>query len=238
MRTTGCLDRRRFGCWIVRTIGVVAFLAICRVLSAAADDPPLKQTKVQGTVVDEAGTPVAGIEVTRHYRDLPTMTRTDAGGHFTLEVPTEARSTRALIARDEAGGRQGYFRFGDDPIAADAAPQIVLRKSRPVDVTVIGADQRPLAGVSVAVVSSYWPICESKTDERGKVAFQVPSDAPLDSVFAYQIDVGLDYLLYRKAGELANGPYRLPQDHAVPLTLTLSGTRTITVRVVDDAGQP
>lgn len=224
---------RRF-LWTVSAIACAALL----VFQARAAEEPVPQSRVTGIVVDEAGTPLANISVRRLYRDQPATATTDAQGKFTIEIPTEARSTRALAASNEAGDRQGYFRFADEPIAADFSPRIVLRKSRAIEVSVIGADERPLAGIDVAVVSSYWPLAESKTGDDGKAVLQVPADAPLDSVFAYKADVGLDYLLYRKAGELANDPYRLPQDHAQPLTLTLSGTRTISLRVVDDKGNP
>jgi hypothetical protein len=207
-------------------------------LRAQSQDPPLAQTPVTGIVVDEAGDPISGIEVRRLYRDMRASTRTDAGGKFTIDVSTDSRSPRTLVARNDAGSLQGYFSFEGGPIKADVAPRLVLRKSRQVDVAVIGSDQRPIADANVELTSSYWPLCEGQTDQQGKAALLVPADAPLEAVVARKQDVGFDYVLYRTAGELASDPYRLPQDHAAPITLALTGTRTLTVRVVDEQGHP
>lgn len=142
----------------------------------------LHAESLNGTVVDTAGAPVAGALVAAAERSpwaaerLP-LTRSDAGGRFTLELPDFflGQATR-LLALTESPRRVGAYCGRPAPTAT-----VVLRPVRACSGQLVDPARRPLAGVAVRVESVLcgatdsalwppppWPEWGTTTDARGR----------------------------------------------------------------------
>ena len=66
----------------------------------------------------------------------------------------------------------------------------------------------------------------------------MPAKLPLQYAVALKPGVGLDYWEFRTPDEPKSTPYKLAPDHSTPLNFILNGTRTVTVRVVDEQDKP
>src|SRR5207253_331645 len=104
--------------------------AVAAAKETAPDGKPTpREIKVQGVVVDEAGTPVAGAEVRAHpftIREARGITRPD--GSFAIPSRSQRVDGTPLLARSADGDRLGLFRydFNLTPAAAGAPARIVL----------------------------------------------------------------------------------------------------------------
>lgn len=128
--------------------------------------------------------------------------------------------------------------FPDEPAGAEAKLSLVLHPARQIHVSVVDASDKPVANSWAAAVAGGRKIAEAMTDTAGNAVLHVPMEASLQCVLANKPAIGLDYLLYRREGELASDPYKLPFDHSERLRLQLDGTRNITVRVLNSLQQP
>src|SRR4051794_25501086 len=94
---------------IVRWPGWVGWLAAIAVLGAGASvgvgDEADGRAVVTGTVVDEAGKPVAGVQVSAEVWEPIELATTGADGTFRLSLPTNraSRVYATLVARSGDG---------------------------------------------------------------------------------------------------------------------------------------
>ncbi|MFC1757493.1 M56 family metallopeptidase [Planctomycetota bacterium] len=192
---------------------------------SAVVDTNDEMVAVRGLVVDSKQTPVADAEV-----------RTDGDGIFTIEIAADDAKGAVVIAK--AGDRlMGSSHLGYEPDSV-ADQRITLQPARVLDVTVVNRDGDHVEGVTLFAKSHFAPITEKKTNASGKAALAVPTDLPLQFVLADAGKRGIDYVLFRQKDAPKSSPYPLPHDHRGPIELTLSPTRSLTVKALDQDGKP
>ncbi len=209
---------------------------------ARADEPA--EGVIRGTVVDEDGRPVAGATVDLFGLEIrdgeparpgPVRVgpeRTGPDGGFTFR-PDRVFPRFAIRATADDGARLGTaWRAVREGSGAEPL-RIVLRPSRPLTVRVADAAGKPVAGAAVEVLTGSAPfgvdaaaVDPGTTDDRGIARFRLAGDAPFKGVLALKEGVGVDYF--------ANAVVAPPAE----LSLTLRGSRTITLRALDSGGRP
>lgn len=192
-----------------------------------------------GAVVAPDGQSAANVEIAVHiHSEPPLLARTDEAGHFSLEAPREKLRGGLIVARG-AAGLLGQAKLPYEfPEAGPLEPLVIkLQPARALEV-VVTKQGAPTADVRVVVQSEYHTVAEGRTDAEGKVRLETPRDAALQFVLAAEPGVGVDYQLFRDAHKPASDPYQLPQEHAGPIALSLAPTRSVTVHVQDQHGQP
>jgi hypothetical protein len=195
------------------------------------------KARIAGDVVDESGRPVSGATVELLVgREIPSVL-SGSDGSFVLEASTARTFSPMLRAKIDGGARQASEQW-DQIDNIPAKVRLVLRAAREVAVTVVDAEQRPVAGATVAAMVFLFRLAdEQETDAAGKAILRVPADSALQYVFAVKDDVGLDYFAYQRQGAPASNGNALAPDHREPVTLVLNGAKKVTVRVVDDRGK-
>jgi len=179
---------------------------------------------VSGTVVDEAGAPVGNAlvsEIAASGKKRDVVAKSDAAGHFNIEVPVDAQLGH-LIAKFDGGKRVGLVYWNSREQAGP--PRIMMHKAREIAVAVTDASHRPVAGATVAVAARlpwgkvatrFAPIRlvdQQQTDAGGKAILHAPAWLASTCVFAVKEDAGFDYFLYRKRPGQAAEPLRLARD--------------------------
>jgi protocatechuate 3,4-dioxygenase beta subunit len=138
--------------------------------------------ELHGTVVDERGNPLAGVEVWDGPIAAGLVARTDDGGRFVLhglEIPRSAPRTVGVAARLDG------FRGGGGPLAVtshavgserrlDLVRPIVMRRLGELAVEVVDQDGAPVAGAEVSVWLPGTGVQESvRTDADGRARVRV-----------------------------------------------------------------
>ncbi len=216
---------------------IVAMLA-CLAGSASAAPPAAETVNLAGRVLDEKGQALAGVEIEAFAHKQRPTARSDAAGRFTLAIPEDHRGPLTLRAKTDDRRQQAFYQFEQlDPSPPTA--KLVMRPARTLEIDVVDGQKRPVVGASVAAMT-YWfdPMDSAASDDVGHAVLRIPADAPLQWVWAIKPEVGLDYFAFRRFDEPASNVYKLPPDHHLPLTLTLDGARTVTVRVIDEHDKP
>src|SRR5262245_1661057 len=131
-------------CCVVAWVTLAVWRAEC--FAAVAEDE--SKVRIEGQVVDEAGTPVKGavVSVVGSKAELgDTAVRSGADGHFLLEQERQpVLRYETLLASADGGARQGLYRFdGDSQIAAKAMVRIVVKPCHRVTVRAADATGRP-----------------------------------------------------------------------------------------------
>lgn len=190
---------------------------------------------IHGVAVDQTGAPVAGASVSVPavaFQARPEPVATAADGSFTLTLNAPAVQYLTLLAKTPDGARQGLVEFHEsDAFTVDT--RIVLKPSRRIEVRVQDADGAAVPGAQVGVIAHYQPVAAGATGPDGTAALHIPADAEVDWVFAFQPAAGFDYFENYHAFPTWGRP--VPPES---ITLTLRGTRTVEVKVVDGAKQP
>lgn len=210
--------------------------------------PPILQT-IQGTVVDEHNQPVAGATVFIESRDwfefnLPNLeTTTDAQGRFSLTDEPLHIQGQTLQAKDS-----------QNRMAQISLPWPSTRKSKQLDlnnlrlqlklpkrVTLEVVDRAgkpvPAALAGIKALTKTWGI--GKTDNEGKITFQVPPDVDLKYAVALRDGYGADYRAYRlKLEEKYKPGARPPKFPDHPVRLTLTGAQPLKIKLESAAGKP
>ena len=203
--------------------------------SATAENTAIASELVRfsGRVEDEAGRALAGavVEVSA-WPAPPRSVRTTADGRFALETRRGRSGKHRLHARTSDGTQQGMQLVEFAELGNVDDLRLMLRPARELAVTVKDDKGQPIAGAWVAAVAHTWPYATT-SDAMGRALLRMPADAELESVLADKPDVGLDYALFRRKGDLRSDPYRLDPTHRDPIDLTLNGATTVRVRVVD-----
>ena len=223
-----------------------AFLASSATASAQPAQEAGAEAVIRGTVVDEAGKPVAGALVDLLGWDVrsgdfsrltiirtgPVPTGPDGG--FLLRPDGRVPSVATVRASADGGERLAVATVRPQDLAPVEPVRLVLKPSRPVTVRVADAAGKPVAAAAVevmarqvAVTNAMGVVDPGTTDEpRGRPVprpgrYGVPRDPG-----GAKDGVGVDWLL--------NGVAEPPAE----VSLTLRGTRTITLRALDSGGLP
>ena len=198
-----------------------------------------KTTTVAGKVVDEQDQPVASAVVLFRYSTSQVKASTDSRGRFQIGVPTQRVRGAVLIATGPTG-TLGFVRLPWDVKSEEAvdSPPIKLQAPRSIQVDVVQRDGKPVTGVKVNINAEYVTIAENTTNKEGHATLTVPKEAPLQFVLADAGSSGVDYMLFRRPDVPNSDPYQLKPDHSGPIKLTLSPTRSLQVRVIDQNGKP
>jgi hypothetical protein len=231
---------------IPNRLRVLASVQIALFLLASADsrgdaDPSSPPTReVTGIVVDEQGHPAAGVKVERiSYRERTgTVTATD--GTFALKTEIVKNDGVTLVATTGPGDRQAFFEVHDFHKVPDEI-RLTLQPAREIVAGVVAGDGRPVAGATLrAMTFGFKSVGVTTSDAKGQARLLIPKDAELQYVYSVKPDVGLDYFIFRarESQGAADNPFALAPDHDQPLEFVLNGTRTVTVRVVDDHDKP
>ena len=223
---------------------VVIVLLIMDMRSTRAAEEPSESrgsahSSVQGVVVDGSGQTVPGASITARFHLGQVTHVADSEGHFALEILFESVRGATLLASgpDES---LGFAQLPSEIDPANAIPpqRITLGPPRLIDVRVVNGRGKPVSGAKVAVNANYHTVSQATTNEEGHASLAVPKGLPLQFVLAEAGDKGVDYFLFRRPDEPKSDPYQLAQDHGEEIVLSLSPTRSLTVRAVDQHGKP
>ena len=234
---------------------------------AEAASPPDRKpgtAEIRGTVVDEAGRPVPGAEVTALGWEtnndpvafLPALTaagvdflgpdwlprnevsvRTAGDGSFALKVPpgeTLRFSNAGVRLRASAGGRLGVTHVKPDDDPA-VPRRIVLKAPAETVVRVVDGRGKAVDGASVEVFDNYATVASGRTAGSGELTLILPADSRVWQVVGLKRGVGYDY-----AENFRTYPPDPAERLAPPgrVTLTLDGARAVRARVVGSHGKP
>ncbi len=229
----------------------MASLTACVVwaaVPAASDEPPkaqaaagardqavaasdARQDRVRGVVVDEAGNPVAGIEV-KTFKDRQPRAVTDERGRFDFPAPSPLLNRVIVLAGTADRTRQGVYDrdFERLEVATPQPIRITLKPSQAVFVRVTDKAGVPVPGAAVETLASY---ATGRTDENGTVVLRLPADAPIARIIALKPGRGFDD--FQHGESMLGDPAReLPGR----IHLVLDGARTVRIRAIDGAGEP
>ena len=231
MREAWRFNRRR------RLGGLLAVLiAIGAGATTRADDEATNDVVLTGTVVDEAGKPVAGAEVRGTNgpdKFAPVKSAPDGSFRLKLRLNIIGGIFGRLLA-DAGEGRLGYLPVSQDAEHAEPVT-VVVKPSRAFEVRVVDPEGRAIEGAGVHLLSNLAQIVEGRTDADGRWKANAPADAVDWAVYALKSKVGFDYATAARARGSLESPHPLPER----LTLTLDGARPpLRVKTVDESGKP
>ena len=254
-RVSGLLDTRRssmtrttfrmkIAVWVLLAVTGLGAATIRLDRSARAEENQAKPSeppaaaapavwRVEGTVVDEQGRPVAGA-VVRAVADggAADGSKTAADGAFGLALGGRHPYIRGVIAETDGGARIGLVRFDEVRwLGAKDPVRIVLKPSRPVRVRVKDAAGLPVAGAAVEAIDLAFQT-HTTTGPDGTATLRVPADAKIRWVIGLKAGAGFDYFENYNTTPAADYP-PLPAD----VSLILEGAHTARVNAVDSTGQ-
>jgi RNA polymerase sigma factor (sigma-70 family) len=216
--------------------------------AASGTDPPAngakvdesksapRRARVHGTVIDEVGKPLPGIEVrVNRAEDRRSHGVTDASGRFDFLIWGAELEGVSLLAASADHARQGIYRYRYGLLAEDAKQpvRVICKPAREVGVLVLDRDGKPVPDAAVAFLVDKNPVADGRTDTVGRWTARVPAGEKDWAVLARKAKVGFDYAAAGAQGD-RNALKPLPDQ----LTLTLDGARTVRVKAVDREGRP
>jgi beta-lactamase regulating signal transducer with metallopeptidase domain/protocatechuate 3,4-dioxygenase beta subunit len=197
---------------------------------------------VSGRVVDAAGKPVAGASVsTLTSDDHPVVAESDAEGNFQLPVDRNRARGLVLVARTADGAKQGFLEcdWYLEPFKKTLPPvRLVISPSRSVDVQVVDAAGKPVPDAIVGAVASCRGIATGHSDTRGNCTLRIPTEHPLEDIYALKSGLGMDYLSFPTAYSDTSGDLPPPPDLSRRVILKLTGAKTVRIKLVDPEGRP
>ena len=200
------------------------------VQKASADDA----WRIEGSVVDEQGRPVAGAVVhSVPNSGTPDEARTAADGTFALALQQQRPFVRGLVVETAGGASIGIARFEDIRDSRSRDPvKIVLKPSRPVQVRVRNSAGAPVPGAAVEAIDFSFQT-HTATGPEGVATLRIAADAQVQWVIGLKPGVGCDYFENYRTRPATDFP-SLPEE----VTLTLDGAQTIRIKAIDSKGQP
>ncbi len=162
--------------------------------TAKADDEAANDVVVSGTVVDEAGKPVAGAEVRGiNGPDKLVPVKSTPHGSFRLKLRWYgAGRIFARLVADVGDGRLGYLLVSQDVEQVETV-KIVVKPSRAIEVRVVDPEGRAIEGADVHLLSNLAQLVEGRTDADGRWTADAPADAVNWAVYALKSKLGFDY---------------------------------------------
>ena len=125
---------------------------------AGTNRPGEEHVRIRGIVIDEAGQPVAGINVqVGAYTNHETHGVTDADGSFAIPTRRAELGGTTLLARSRSSDRAGFFRYGWELTEEQAAApvRIVLKPTREIPIRVTDWNNSPVAAASVQAAGQF-----------------------------------------------------------------------------------
>ncbi len=195
---------------------------------------------IEGTVVDEAGQPVAGAVVSTldqigGLAEEIKPVRTSQKGTFRLVLAEPSVRYQAVVARTDGGAKQGIGSLSDvgTPLEGKAILRLVLKPSRALAVRVREDRGTAVPGATVGVFDDeYHLLTSTETDAGGRADFRLPRDAHIFQVVALKPGAGFDYF-----ENYHSWPGRELDTLPAKVALTLDGARTVQVRATDSTGK-
>jgi thiol-disulfide isomerase/thioredoxin len=207
-------------------------LAVVAATAGAADGVTPREATVHGTVVDEAGAPVAGAVVLAPGLEKSRPTTCAADGTFRLPLGYPER--QYLYATLLARGKDGRLGFQSVEQEKPSPVRLVLKPSREVVVEVRDRGGKPVSGADISFVGGYRRLAGDRTDAAGRWVGRVPADVADWAVCACLAGRGFDFAVARPARRAPRKPQPLPGR----ITLALDGARPLRVQTVDRQGKP
>jgi hypothetical protein len=222
-----------------------AVLAWSVVLLVVGAGPPVD---IRGTVVDEAGKPVAGAVVRATLigdpgvaRETPATTADEKGEfRFTKSLNTLDRYL-TLTAANADGLRLGWLNAGrTDAVTSATTFKVVVKPARETMVSVTDSSGAAVADATVVLLVGTFAraagsvVCEGRTAADGTVWLRYAADANAGAVLALKSGTGLATWMSMTADGFPADQPEVPQK----LTLKLGGAMTVRLQVMDNTGEP
>ncbi len=214
----------------------------------AGAQPKPFHTTVSGTVVDEAGEPVAGarVEAITSQGEIATAAQSNADGQFNVNIAHEVPgrsgvlSLRALHGDRQLGAIELYLSDTPRTAASRKEPdplRLVMKPTRPVRIRVVDGDGGPVSAATVLVqlVPPSLPTPAGKTGDDGTVNYSVPAGLNVKTVVAYKPSVGFEYVEMNKAMPATEFK---PLPDELTLTFAPDSVQTVRFRAVDPENKP
>ncbi|NRD52245.1 carboxypeptidase-like regulatory domain-containing protein [Corallococcus exiguus] len=192
-----------------------------------------RASSVEGHLVDEAGQPLAGLEVKLHTGELP---RT--GTELDEDVAISDESGRFVLDSKAVG--PGWIEIdGDRFIPERFAARIpsrgvlrVMRRGATVSGTVVGAAGAPLPSIELTLWKREAQDDAERsgaTDEQGRFTLQGVSPG------RYVVEASVQTPAYKRS---VSQPVEVAEAETVTVSLRMEGNRTLAGLTVDEAGRP
>ena len=198
--------------------------------------------RVRGVVVDEAGQPVAGINVqVGAYTNRESHGVTEADGSFAIPTRRADVSGTSLLARSRSSDRAGFFRYGWEVTEEQAAApvRIVLKPTREIEIRVTDWNNSPVAAASVQAAGQFCVYADALLRDDGFAWLRIPADAKIEWIFALKSGRGFDYAEYGPIDDAGRSEGGVPaRDLPASVSLTLEFPRTARIKAVDRSGKP
>lgn len=197
------------------------------------DDPAPFEWSIPGTVHDENGNPVAGAIIETLSGSQKQMSTTSGSdGQFVLEMRMKRPHGSPFVVSNSDGNLQSLIKQIEYNTPQHLT-RVILKPVRTVKVSVHGKDGSALRGTSVRAIAESCVVATGSTDEKGQVTLSIPADAEVEWIYGFQDNHGFDYYENYSA---------FPSHERLPLpdnvTLTLDGSQTAKVRIVDSDEKP
>ena len=210
--------------------------------AAGADKSGEEHVRVRGIVVNEAGEPVAGINVqVGAYTNHETHSVTDADGSFAIPTRRAELSGTSLLARSRSSDRAGFFRYGWELTEEQAAAplRIVLKPTREIEIRVADWNNSPVPTASVQAAGQFCIYADALSRDDGSAWLRIPADAEVQWIFALKSGRGFDYAEYGLIDDAGRSKGGMPvRDLPASVSLTLGVPRTARISAVDRSGKP
>ena len=224
---------------ICRTVLAVVFAIWVAKSTAAEENKSAAQEQrlpfewsIPGTVQNDAGNPVSGAFVaTLPGSEKQISTTSDESGQFVLEMRSVRPHGVPFVVTSSDGALMSYVKAVD----YHSRPQlnrVVLHPFKTVTVMVIDKSGVVQEGATVGAVAERL-VDSAIADEQGQVTLKIPADAEIEWIYAYLDHSGFDYY-----ENYAAFPTRERLALPEKVTLTLAGSQTAKVRVVDSDERP
>ncbi|PQO31041.1 hypothetical protein C5Y96_11825 [Blastopirellula marina] len=232
---------------LVRNV-LLVYLFVQGLLPAWADeifrpDIPIPEDwireTVTGTVVDESGKPVAGVQVWHMMDVWQDEAKTDANGRFKLNVAIstifndQPRILYPQVIARTADGRRGFLQLGksvtDFTLLKDL--RVELKEARKFDVRVIDHAGQAV-GDAVVFLSVGGNVLElTRTNPEGLAQLLAPPEIRINHLFADGRERGVDYIHY--GGKFRRPTFPIEQDEQGRIVMRLAKVHPLTIRAVD-----
>ena len=229
-------------------LGLFASVSKSFASDTTADDGLKETLTIHGKVLDASKKPVAGVTV-----DLRSPlsdfgganAKTAADGSFSISFRALAELNTygvRLEAKSNDSDQMGVTRLKGPSIkqACEAEQLIELVPTKTIKLKVTDAKKHPIKGARCLVECNVWLGYFAESNDEGSATFRLPENERIASVAAWMNDKGFDFRRYALSRDrLADANAKPPE---FPMTgeetLVLDGVTPLTIRVVDDQGQP